>query len=73
MNTYTATVKDIYTKEHRHLEINDNDAQSAHKLLLGQTKQTEDIIKMVNSKGLLVFELNRGFCPETQNVSRAGK
>ena len=73
MDTYTATIEDIYTKEHRCIEITDSGAQSAHKLLLGQTRQTEDIIKMVNSKGVVVFDLNRGFRPDTQNVPPAGK
>ena len=59
---YNIYIANNTTKKVKKVRVDADDAQSAHKKALGRTNFfTEEITKMVDSQGVIVYTLKDGF------------
>jgi len=59
---YTVHIKDLTGKKSKKIKIDDNDPYSAHKKALDYCNQlTQDISKIVDFEGNVVYNIDSGF------------
>ena len=62
MNDYTVTIKKIYESDERTVDVSGEDAMTAHKqAYMKHMKNDEEIQSIVDSDGVTVFDLRKGF------------